>query len=52
LVREGPPGTAKTSFARIVVEILFRLGKIQRPTLWTLPRRTFVAATSRKPRNG
>jgi hypothetical protein len=26
-----PPGTAKTSFARIVAEILFGLGKIQRP---------------------
>ena len=31
MVLEGPPGTAKTSFARIVAEILFGLGKIQRP---------------------
>jgi type VII secretion ATPase EccA len=31
MVLEGPPGTAKTSFARIVAEILYGLGKIQRP---------------------
>jgi MoxR-like ATPase len=31
MVLEGPPGTAKTSFARIAAEILFGLGKIQRP---------------------
>lgn len=31
MVLQGPPGTAKTSFARIVAEILFGLGKIQRP---------------------
>ena len=31
MVLEDPPGTAKTSFARIVAEILFGLGKIQRP---------------------
>jgi type VII secretion ATPase EccA len=31
IVLEGPPGTAKTSFARIAAEILFGLGKIQRP---------------------
>ena len=31
MVLEGPPGTAKTTFARIVAEILFGFGKIQRP---------------------
>jgi ESX secretion system protein EccA len=31
MVLEGPPDTAKTSFARIVAEILFGLGRIQRP---------------------
>ena len=31
MVLEGRPGTAKASFARIVAEILFGLGKIQRP---------------------
>jgi len=31
IVLEGPPGTAKTTFARIAAEILFGLGKIQRP---------------------
>ena len=47
MVLEGPPGTAKTSFARIVAEILFGLGKIQRPTSWRSPRRTsFVGYVS------
>lgn len=31
MVLEGPPGTAKTSFARIAAEFLFGLGKIERP---------------------
>ncbi|MFZ0831542.1 MAG: AAA family ATPase [Mycobacterium sp.] len=30
MVLEGPPGTAKTSFARIAAEFLFGLGKIER----------------------
>ena len=33
MVLEGPPGTAKTSFARIAAEFLFGLGKIERPTM-------------------
>ena len=33
MVLEGPPGTAKTSFARIAAEFLFGLGKIEHPTL-------------------
>lgn len=33
MVLEGPPGTAKTSFARIAAEFLFGLGKIERPTV-------------------
>ena len=33
MVLEGPPGTAKTSFARIAAEFLFGLGKIDRPTV-------------------
>jgi replication-associated recombination protein RarA len=31
IVLEGPPGTAKTSFARIAAQFLFGLGKIARP---------------------
>ncbi len=33
MVLEGPPGTAKTSFARIAAEFLFGLGKIERPAV-------------------
>ena len=33
MVLEGPPGTAKTSFARIAAEFLFGLGKIEHPTV-------------------
>jgi type VII secretion ATPase EccA len=33
MVLEGPPGTAKTSFARIAAEFLFGLGKIEQPTV-------------------
>lgn len=29
MILEGPPGTAKTTFARIVADILFGLGKLQ-----------------------
>jgi tetratricopeptide (TPR) repeat protein len=50
IVLEGPPGTAKTSFARIVAEILFALGKIfSDPTSWRSPRRTSSSATSPRP---
>jgi len=31
MVLEGPPGTAKTTFARIVADILYGLGKIEYP---------------------
>ncbi len=33
MVLEGPPGTAKTTFARIVAEILYGLGKIEHPEI-------------------
>jgi type VII secretion ATPase EccA len=31
MIFEGPPGTAKTTIARIVAEVLFGLGKLERP---------------------
>lgn len=33
MVLDGPPGTAKTSFARIEAEFLFGLGEMERPTV-------------------
>ncbi|MFS0901044.1 AAA family ATPase [Mycolicibacterium litorale] len=34
MVLEGPPGTAKTTFARIVADILFGLGKLKTNNVW------------------
>lgn len=33
MIFEGPPGTAKTTIARIVAEVLFGLGKLERPNV-------------------
>jgi MoxR-like ATPase len=52
MVLEGPPGTAKTSFARIAAEFLFGLGKIERPTVVEVTRRTWSSDTFRRPRLG
>lgn len=51
MVLEGPPGTAKTTFARIVAEILFGPGKIQRPEVKEVTERTSSSDTSPRPPN-
>ena len=48
MVLEGPPGTAKTSFARIVAEILFGLCTIQRPAPTSVSRCFKGWASSRR----
>jgi hypothetical protein len=61
VISEGPAGAAKTSLARIVAEILFGLGKIQRPDVveghrrrprrrlrLRVPRRRWVSRTNNR----
>lgn len=40
---EGPPGTAKTTFARCVADILYGLGKIERPEVVEVTEEDLVA---------